>query len=72
MLFLGGVYVVGANGKIEWFRWMRAPTTAELTEPSRTSAEGVGRFLAREGLLECDGEQRFLAAEAVQERRWVS
>ena len=30
MLFLDGVYVVGANGKVEWFRWVRAPTTAEL------------------------------------------
>jgi len=28
MLFLDGVYLVGANGKVEGFRWVRAPTTA--------------------------------------------
>ena len=67
MLFLDGVYVVGANGKAEWFRWVRAPTTTELAELTHTIAERVGRFLQRQGLLECDGEQRFLAAEAVEE-----
>ena len=67
MLFLDGVYVVGANGKVEWFRWVRAPTTAELTKLTHTIAERVGHFLQRQGLLECDGEQSFLAAEAVDE-----
>ena len=57
----------GTNGKVEWFRWVRAPTTAKLTELTHTLAERVGRFLQRQGLLECDGEQRFLAAEAVEE-----
>ena len=57
MLFLDGVYVVGANRKVEWFRRVRAPTTAER----------VGRFLQRQGLLERDGEQSFLAGEAVEE-----
>ena len=64
MLFLDGVYVVGANGEVEWFRWVRVPTTAELTELTHTIAERVGRFLQRQGLLECDGEQSYLAAEA--------
>jgi hypothetical protein len=67
MLFLDGVYVVGVNGKVKWFRWVRAPTTAELTELTHTIAERVGRFLQRQGLLECDGEQSFLAAEAMDE-----
>jgi hypothetical protein len=67
MLFLDGVYVVGANGEVEWFRWVRVPTTAELTELTHTIAERVGRFLQRQGLLECDGEQSYLAAEAVDE-----
>ena len=57
MLFLDGVYVVGANRKVEWFRRVRAPTTPER----------VGRFLQRQGLLERDGEQSFLAGEAVEE-----
>ena len=67
MLFLDGVYVVGANGKVEWFRWVRAQTTAELTELTHTIAERVGRFLQRQGLLECDGEQSFLAREVMDE-----
>ena len=67
MLFLDGVYVVGADGTVEWFRWVSAPTTAELTELTHTIAERVGRFLQRQGLLECDGEQSYLAAEAVDE-----
>ena len=67
MLFLDGVYVVGADGTVAWFRWVRAPTTAELAELTHTIAERVGRFLQRQGLLECEGEQRFLAAEAVEE-----
>jgi ribosomal protein S27E len=67
MLFLDGVYVMGPNGKVEWFRWVRAPTTTELAELTHTIAERVGHFLQRQGLLECDDEQRFLAAEAVEE-----
>ena len=67
MLFLDGVYVVGANGKVEWFRWVRVPTTAELTELTHTIAERVGHFLQRQGLLERDGEQSFLAGEAMDE-----
>ena len=66
MLFLDGVYVVGARGTVEWFRWVRAPTTTELAELTHTIAERVGHFLQRQGLLECDDEQRFLAAEAVE------
>ena len=42
-----------------------APTTAELTELTHTLAERVGRFLQRQGLLECDGEHSYLAEEAV-------
>ena len=67
MLFLDGVYVVGANGRVAWFRWVRAPTTAELAELTHTIAERVGRFLQRQGLLECEGEQSFQAAEAGEE-----
>jgi len=67
MLFLDGVYVVGADGTVEWFRWVKAPTTTELTELTHTIARRVGRFLQRQGLLECDGEQSFLAEEAVDE-----
>jgi ribosomal protein S27E len=61
MLFLDGVYAVGADGTVEWFRSVKAPTTTELTELTHTIAECVGRFLQRQGLLERDSEQSFLA-----------
>ena len=67
MLFLDGVYVVGARGTVEWFRWVRAPTTTEFAELTHTIAERVGHFLQRQGLLERDGEQSFLAGEAVDD-----
>ena len=67
MLFLDGVYVVGARGTVEWFRWVRAPTTTELAELTHTIAERVGHFLQHQGLLERDGEQSFLAGEAVEQ-----
>ena len=35
--------------------------------PAGATAERVGRFLHRHGLLACDGEQSYLAAEAVEE-----
>jgi hypothetical protein len=67
MLFMEVVYVVGANRKVAWFRSVRAPTTAELSELTHTIAERVGLFLQRQGLLERDGKQSFLAGEAVEE-----
>jgi hypothetical protein len=66
-LFLDGVYVLGADGTAARFRWVRAPTTAELSELTHTIAQRVGHFLQRQGLLECDGEQSVLTAEAVDE-----
>jgi len=65
MLFLVGVYVIGADGTAERFRWVRAPTTAELAKLTHTITEWVGRFRQRQGLLERDGEQSYLAGEAV-------
>jgi len=68
MLFLDGVHdVIGADGTVERFRWVKAPTTIELTELMHTIAERVGGFLQRQGLLERDGETHYLATEAVDE-----
>ena len=46
MLFLDGVYIDGPDGAAR-FRWVRAPTTEELTKLSHTIAHRVGRFLER-------------------------
>jgi len=54
MLFLDGVYVDQPDGAAR-FRWVKAPTSAELTQLAHTIAYRVGRFLERQGLLERDG-----------------
>jgi hypothetical protein len=66
MLFLDGVYVVGADGTLQRFRPVRAPTTAELTELTHTIAERVGRFLQRQGLLERDAQISYLTGDGLE------
>ncbi len=39
-----------------WFRWVKAPTSAELTRLAQTLAQRIGRFLERQSLLERDAE----------------
>lgn len=64
MLFLDGVYVDNWQGT--WFRWVKAPTSAELTQLSQTIARRVGRFLERQGLLERDAENSYLVGDALE------
>jgi hypothetical protein len=82
MLFLDGVYVDGPHG-LARFRWvsaiapalpyytpslaLKAPTTEELTQLAHTIAHRVGRFLERQGLLERDAENSYLASDAVDD-----
>lgn len=66
MLFLDGIYVDGANGSSR-FRWVKAPTSAELAQLAHTNAQRIGRFLERQGLLERDVENSYLASDAVDE-----
>jgi hypothetical protein len=54
MLFLDGVYIDRPDGAR--FRWVKAPTTQELTQLAHTIAQRVGRFLERQGLLERDAD----------------
>ena len=51
MLFLDGVYVERPDGTLS-FRWVKAPTGAELSALAGRIAGRVGRFLERQGLLE--------------------
>ncbi len=67
MLFLDGVYVDGVNGSPARFRWAKAPTSDELTQLTHTIAQRVARFLERQGLLERDGENSYLASDPAQE-----
>jgi len=64
MLFLDGVYIEHPDGVLR-FRWVKAPSGAELTQLAHTIARRVGRFLERQGLLERDAENRYLAGEAM-------
>ena len=66
MLFLDGVYIDGPHG-LARFRWVKAPTTEELTQLAHTIAHRVGRFLERQGLLERDAENSYLASDAVDD-----
>jgi hypothetical protein len=43
MLFLDGVYVERPDGSVR-FRWVKAPTSAELTQLANTIAQRVGRL----------------------------
>lgn len=56
MLFLDGVYVDRPD-RAARFRWVKAPTTAHR----------VGCYLERQGLLERDAENSYLALEAVDD-----
>ncbi len=66
ILFLDGVYADSATGSSLRFRWVKAPTSAELTHLTHTIARRVGRSLERQGLLERDAENSYLAGDAVE------
>ena len=44
------------------FRWVRSPTSQELTQLAQTIAHRVSRFLERQGLLERDADDCMDAA----------
>lgn len=56
-IHLAGIYEVAPLSARLRFRWVRAPTSAELTQLAPTMARRVGRLFEREGLLERDTEQ---------------
>ncbi len=48
------------------FRWVKAPTSAELSHLAWIIGQRVGRFLERRGLLKRGVENSYLGAEAVE------
>jgi hypothetical protein len=56
MLFLDGVYIDFADKSLLRFRWVKAPTSDELTQLTHTIARRIARYLERQGLLERDVE----------------
>jgi len=65
MLFLDGVYVERTDGSLH-FRWVKAPTSAELTELTATLARRIGRHLERQGLLERDAQNSCLVGAGLE------
>ncbi|EAR22701.1 putative transposase [Nitrococcus mobilis Nb-231] len=65
MLFLDGVYVERSDGSLR-FRWVKAPTSAELARLTQNLARRIGRFLERQDLLERDAENSYLAGDALE------
>jgi len=65
MLFLDGVYVERPDGSLR-FRWVKAPSGAELTRLTQTLARRIGRHLERQGLVERDAENSYLAGDDLE------
>jgi hypothetical protein len=65
MPLLGGVYVEPPDGA-HHFRWVKAPTRAEVTHLTLTLAHRIGRLLERQGLLECDAQNTYLAGDDME------
>jgi len=55
----------GEDGSLKRFPWVRAPTCDEPARLSHAIACRVGRFIQRQGLLECDTENSHLALDSV-------
>jgi hypothetical protein len=64
MLFLDGVYI-DTWGAMR-FRWVKVPTSAELTQLTQVIDCRVGRFLECQGLLERDAENSYLAGHGLE------
>jgi hypothetical protein len=65
MLFLDGVYIGGPGGSAKRFRWVKAPTSDELTQLTHAIAKRIARCLERQGLLVRDVDNSYLTADAV-------
>ena len=63
---LAGVYADRQDGSVRFHRG-DSPTNQELARLTQTIARRVGRYLERQGLLERDAENSYLAPEAVPE-----
>jgi ribosomal protein S27E len=66
MLFLDGVFFDAIHCDKPFFRRVKAPTSDELTQLTRTIAQRVGRYLERQGLMERDTGNIFLTQDAVR------
>ena len=64
------MYVERPDGSLR-FRWVRAPTSAELARLTQTLALRIGRYLECQGLLERDAQSCYLAGDELEGKRPV-
>jgi hypothetical protein len=67
MLFLEGVYIAGANGTSARFHRVNEPSSGELTQLAHKIAHRVSRYLERQGWLERDAENDYLALDTADD-----
>ena len=67
MLFVDGVYVNGAKGAIVRFRQVKEPSSGELNQLVHQIAHRAGRYLERQGWLERDAENDYLALDTADD-----
>ncbi len=65
MIFLDGVDINNTHRSGVRFRWVKAPTSDELTQLTHTIAQRVARYLERQGWLVRDAENSYLTADGV-------
>jgi len=65
MLFLYGVYIERSDGSRR-FGWVKVPTRAELAGLTQPLALHIGRYVERQGLLERDAENSYLAGDELE------
>jgi hypothetical protein len=67
MLFLDGVYIAGTKGASARFHRVNEPSSGELTQLVHKIAHRVGRYLERQGWLERDAENDYLALDTADD-----
>jgi len=65
MIFLDGVFIDGAAESRVRFRWVKAPTSEELTRLTHTIAQRIARYLERQGFLVRDAENSYLTYDGM-------
>jgi len=67
MLFLDGVYIAGANAASARFQRVNAHSSSEIAQLVHKIAHRVGRYLERQGWLERDAENDYLALDTADD-----
>ena len=65
MIFVDGVYIDGAPQSRARFRWVKAPTSEELSRLTHTIAQRIARYLERQGFLVRDAENSYLTYDGM-------